>query len=52
MEGGFPDAEVYLAPRIKEQARGHVAFEGLLLGPHVANRGTLTSPRCRSWAAT
>lgn len=27
----FPDAKVYLAPRIKEQAGGHIAFEGLPL---------------------
>ena len=30
-QAAFPDAKVYLAPRIKEQAGGHIAFEGLPL---------------------
>lgn len=25
----FPDADVYLAPRIKEQAKGRITFDGL-----------------------
>jgi hypothetical protein len=30
-KSAFPDAAVYLAPRIKEQAKGRIAFEGLPL---------------------
>jgi len=30
-KAAFPDADVYLAPRIKEQAKGQIAFDGLPL---------------------
>jgi hypothetical protein len=30
-KAAYPDAEVYLAPRIKEQAKGRIVFEGLPL---------------------
>jgi hypothetical protein len=30
-KAAFPDADVYLAPRIKEQGRGRIAFDGLPL---------------------
>jgi hypothetical protein len=30
-KAAFPDADVYFAPRIKEQGRGRIAFDGLPL---------------------
>jgi hypothetical protein len=30
-EAAFPDADIYLAPRIEEQARGRIAFDGIPL---------------------
>ena len=52
-KAAFPDAKVYLAPRIKEQARGpHRLRNDLRSRPRVATRGTLKSPRCRLRAVT
>jgi Domain of unknown function (DUF4336) len=51
-KAAFPQAQVYLAPRIKEQARGRIDFETLPLSRDSGYPWDGEIATCRSWVAT